>query len=264
VATSSALHLGARRGLRGADLPRRYRARVLAAFPGRVDRIVLFGSRARGEEHDESDWDFAVFLDHEPTEADKARLSEVTRTFRMEVQSLVFAGGHWLATDELACNIRENGLIIYGPDHVPEVKRPVQEHARDALAKAERFAELALETPDERFEGVIHGSYYAMFHAARAALLAAEGTASTNHGRVVKAFARMVKRGKPGTAAADCAAILEQASKLRAQADYGKEDLTEAGRRLREQVAPFLTFCRSMLQQAIEDEAYGYNTRRRS
>ncbi len=28
-------------------LPARYRARVLTAFPGQVERIVLFGSRAR-------------------------------------------------------------------------------------------------------------------------------------------------------------------------------------------------------------------------
>ena len=33
-------------------------------------------------------------------------------------------------------------------------------------------------------------AYYAMFHAARAALLAVDGSASTNHGRVVETFER--------------------------------------------------------------------------
>ena len=142
----------------------------------------------------------------------------------------------------------EQGLIIYGPDQVPEIERPVLEHARDALAKAERFGELAVETPDERVEGVIHGAYYAMFHVARAALLAIEGTASTSHERVVEAFARIVKRDKLGATARACATTLEQAYELRAQAD-GSEDLTSAGRRLRRRLAPFLALCRSMVDE---------------
>jgi predicted nucleotidyltransferase len=147
-----------------ADLPARYRARVLAAFPGRVERIVLFGSRARGEAHDESDWDFAVFLDREPTPRDEERLSEVTRAFGLQVQSLMFAGERWLA----------------------------------------------------------------------------------------EAFVRMVKRGKFGATARGLATTLNEAYELRAQADYGSEDLTRAGRQLRERVAPFLVFCRSTVDQATE------------
>jgi uncharacterized protein (UPF0332 family) len=130
------------------------------------------------------------------------------------------------------------------------IERPVLEHARDALAKAERFGELAVQTPDERFEGVIHGAYYAMFHAARAALLALKGTASTNRGRVVDTFAQSVTRRQLDPPAADCAAALSEAYKLRIEADYGSKDLTEAGRRLREQVAPFLALARSLVDQA--------------
>lgn len=252
VATSSALHLGARRGLRAADLPRRYRARVLAAFPGRVERIVLFGSRARGEAHEESDWDFAVYLDHEPTELDEGRLREVTSTFGVQLQVLTFAGERWLATDELACNIRDHGLIVYGPDEVPMIERPVLEHARAALAKAERFADQAEQASPEAYETIVHNSYYAMFHAARAALLAEEGSASTNHGRVVDAFVRLVKRAGIGSVAESCARTLKQAQKLRAQADYSNKDLTRAGCRLRERVTPFLAFCRSKVDQAFE------------
>jgi len=72
MTTSSTLDIYKPRRHRGvADLAARYRERALAAFPGRVERIVLFGSRARGEAHDESDWDFAVFLDHKPTQGDR-------------------------------------------------------------------------------------------------------------------------------------------------------------------------------------------------
>jgi uncharacterized protein (UPF0332 family) len=74
------------------------------------------------------------------------------------------------------------------------IERPVLQHARTAMDKAARFAELSHETPDDRFEGVVHGAYYAMFHAARAALLALEDSAGTNHGRVVANFKRVMKR----------------------------------------------------------------------
>jgi uncharacterized protein (UPF0332 family) len=253
MATSPALEPRKPRPPRGAGLPARLRERVLEAFPGRVERIVLFGSQAGGEAHPASDWDFAVFLDHEPTEEDKRQISEigrgVWRAFDAEVQTLVFGGPRWLARDELACNIRDHGLIIHGPSHIPMIERPVLEHARDALSKAERFAELAAETPDRRFEGVVHGSYYAMFHAARAALLVLEGTASTSHGRVVETFAQTAQRRRLGQVATDCAMALAKAYALRAKADYGNEDLTEAGRELRAQVAPFLALARDLVER---------------
>jgi uncharacterized protein len=193
IAIRSALHLR-KAPLSAVDqLAARYRARLLAALPGQVERIVLFGSRARGEPHEDSDWDFAVFLDHEPTPDDRQRVGEVEQRITDAcgdlIQSHVFAGQRWLATDELACNIRDEGLIIHGPDHVPMIERPVLEHARTALAKAERYADQAAQALPQAHETVVHNSYCTMFHAARAALLAVEGSASTNHGRVVETFA---------------------------------------------------------------------------
>jgi len=37
----------------------------------RVLRILLFGSRARGDARPDSDWDFFVIIDREPTRAEK-------------------------------------------------------------------------------------------------------------------------------------------------------------------------------------------------
>jgi predicted nucleotidyltransferase len=151
----------------------RLRERVLAAFDDRVERIVLFGSRARGDEHAESDWDFAVFFDHDPTDREERSLSDLTSAlqheFDTEIQSMARSGDAWLETDELSCNIRDHGRVVHGPAEIPMIERPVLQHARVALGKAERFAELSAGTPDDRFEGVIHGAYYAMFHAARGA-----------------------------------------------------------------------------------------------
>ena len=241
---------------RTADLPARYRARVLAAFPGRVEHIVLFGSRARGEAHDESDWDFAVFLDHEPTADDRKRFSEIDweigGAYRDLAQSHEFAGQKWLATDELECNIRDEGLIIYGRAQVPTIERPVLDHARAALGKVRRYADQAAQARPQAYETVIRSSYYATFHAARAALLAVEGSASTNHGRVVEAFSRMAERRRDKRIGGH-AATLKAARELWIQADYGDDDLTEAGRQLREQVAPFLDCCRKIVDQRADN-----------
>ncbi|HEX3884499.1 MAG TPA: nucleotidyltransferase domain-containing protein [Stellaceae bacterium] len=43
----------------------RFAAEVRAAYGDRVERIVLFGSRARGDHEPDSDYDVAVFI-HEP------------------------------------------------------------------------------------------------------------------------------------------------------------------------------------------------------
>ena len=40
----------------------RFRAAVLGIYGDRIDRVVLFGSRARGDARPDSDYDIAVFL----------------------------------------------------------------------------------------------------------------------------------------------------------------------------------------------------------
>jgi predicted nucleotidyltransferase len=41
---------------------RRFAEAVRALYGDRVERIVLYGSRARGDARDDSDWDVAVFV----------------------------------------------------------------------------------------------------------------------------------------------------------------------------------------------------------
>jgi predicted nucleotidyltransferase/uncharacterized protein (UPF0332 family) len=227
--------------------------RVLEAFDGAIERIVLFGSRARGDEHAQSDWDLAVFFDHAPTEHEARALSDLTRATQVEldtrIQSMARSAAAWLATDELSCNIRDHGRIVWGPPEIPMIERPVLRHAQVALDKAERFAAQAAQAVPQAYETIVHNSYYAMFHAARAALLAVQGSASTNHGRLVETFARMVRRRRL-KGGAERAAALESAAELRMKADYGNEDLTEAGRQLREQAGGFLDVCRGLVDKA--------------
>ena len=128
------------------------------------------------------------------------------------------------------------------------VERPVIEHARSALAKAERYADQAAQATPQAYESVVHNSYYAMFHAARTVLLAVEGSASTNHGRVLEAFKRFAKRQR-SKAMREQATTLEAGYELRIEADYSSKDLTEMGRQLREQVRPFLDSCRDRVDR---------------
>lgn len=44
----------------------RYKAALDALYGDQIDRVVLFGSRARGDAHAESDYDVAVFLKSMP------------------------------------------------------------------------------------------------------------------------------------------------------------------------------------------------------
>ena len=54
-----------RRPMRPVVLPpflKEIRPTLEQAFPGRVERIRLFGSRAKGNYRDDSDWDIAAFI----------------------------------------------------------------------------------------------------------------------------------------------------------------------------------------------------------
>jgi predicted nucleotidyltransferase len=42
---------------------RRFRAALDSTYGDRIERVVLFGSRARGDAHIDSDYDIAVFLE---------------------------------------------------------------------------------------------------------------------------------------------------------------------------------------------------------
>jgi uncharacterized protein (UPF0332 family) len=114
--------------------------------------------------------------------------------------------------------------------------------AREALALARRKAQSALELDSERHPGVVvHEAYYAMFHAARAWLIAVDGTTPYRHLQVRQRFALLAdERGEP--AMLDLAQALRLASDLREAEDYGAlEELTAAEAvRLRERACAFV------------------------
>lgn len=69
------------------EIRRRLRAALVAAYGDRLDRVVLYGSRARGEARPDSDYDVAVFL-REMSD----RAAELTRVADIGVDILYETG----------------------------------------------------------------------------------------------------------------------------------------------------------------------------
>jgi predicted nucleotidyltransferase len=63
------------------------RAAAEARFGPRLERVILFGSRARGDHTELSDWDIALVLNDEPTKADW------TAAYRLDGELFDLTGG---------------------------------------------------------------------------------------------------------------------------------------------------------------------------
>jgi uncharacterized protein len=83
----------------------------------RIERVVLFGSRARGDANADSDYDVALFLRDLPD-----RWEEVTRIVEIEhairddtgadIHTLPFPAGSWRERTPLMHEIRKDGLDL--------------------------------------------------------------------------------------------------------------------------------------------------------
>lgn len=95
----------------------RFRAALNAVFGDRIERVVLYGSRARGDAHTDSDYDIAVFLrdfvDRWP-EVDRlvfieTELFDETGAF---VHAMPFRAGAWQDRSPLMGAIRRDGINL--------------------------------------------------------------------------------------------------------------------------------------------------------
>jgi len=65
-------------------LVREFKRRAEVALPGRIARVMLYGSRVRGDARPDSDWDVAVFVNGPPTPHDRRALSDIGYDLTME------------------------------------------------------------------------------------------------------------------------------------------------------------------------------------
>ena len=96
------------------DLLRRFEARVREALPGRVDRVVAFGSRARGDHEEDSDLDAAVFVQGELQRQDRDAVYhagyQLLREQGVMIQPLLFPARAWDEDSFLLRNIRGDAV----------------------------------------------------------------------------------------------------------------------------------------------------------
>jgi uncharacterized protein len=96
---------------------RQFRNRLVDAYGGRLERIVLFGSRVRGDAKSDSDYDVAIFLhDLIDRDAEVDRLAEIQSDFIDETDAFVhvmpFPAGAWAEHTPLMHEIRSEGLDL--------------------------------------------------------------------------------------------------------------------------------------------------------
>jgi uncharacterized protein len=78
----------------------RFRASLVDTFGARLERVTLFGSRARGDARPDSDYDVAVFLhDLKDFGEEAQRLAEIETDILYDtgavINALPFAAGTW-------------------------------------------------------------------------------------------------------------------------------------------------------------------------
>ena len=95
----------------------RFRAAIIEIYGERVERVVLFGSRARGDAAPDSDYDVAVFLREAGTFTDEsARLAAVSTDILFDtgavISAMPFPAGAYRERTGFMHELRKDGLDL--------------------------------------------------------------------------------------------------------------------------------------------------------
>jgi predicted nucleotidyltransferase len=95
----------------------RFRRALDAMYGNRIDRVVLFGSRARGDAGPESDYDVAVFLHDMPDRwVELDRLADLSTDICDEtgefVHAMAYRAGFYDAGTPLMLEVRTDGIDL--------------------------------------------------------------------------------------------------------------------------------------------------------
>ena len=95
----------------------RFRAALDAAYGDRLERVVLFGSRARGDYRVDSDYDVAVFIkDYQSFGLESKRLAEIEVDILYDTGGLIgampLAEGAYRDRTSFMAEIRRDGIDL--------------------------------------------------------------------------------------------------------------------------------------------------------
>lgn len=95
----------------------KFRAALTRLYGDRIERVVLYGSRARGDAKPGSDYDIALFLkDLEDPWGEIDRLVAIELALRDEtdadIHTMPFPAGRWRDRTPLMHEIRKDGLDL--------------------------------------------------------------------------------------------------------------------------------------------------------
>ena len=96
---------------------KRYRRALDNAYGKRIERVVLYGSRARGDWGSDSDYDIAVFLrDMDDRWPEMKRLADISTEILIDtdefVHAMPFRAGAWNERTPLMREIRIEGIDL--------------------------------------------------------------------------------------------------------------------------------------------------------
>jgi predicted nucleotidyltransferase len=95
----------------------RFRQALTGAYGSKLERVVLFGSRARGDARPDSDYDVAVFI-HEPESFgdESGRLAELETDILLDtgavINTLPFRAGAYNDRTGLMMELRREGIDL--------------------------------------------------------------------------------------------------------------------------------------------------------
>ena len=197
----------------------RFRAAVAEAYGERLDRVVLYGSRARGDARPDSDYDVAVFLHDMPDrKREFDRLADIGTNILYDgggvVHAMPFVADRPLTGSPLLHEIAREGVDLMG-----DGERPLKPETSAFLSKARAF----LTKSDTMFGASLfdeagRAAYLAAFHAGQALLWQRLGRAIKTHGGLHGEFGRLVK-DEPKLDV-DLKKFLSRAFTLKTTADY--------------------------------------------
>ena len=95
----------------------KFRSALDQLYGDRIERVVLFGSRARGDSTPDSDYDIALFLkDLSDRWQEVRRLVDIEHAIRDEtdadIHTMPFPAGSWRERTPIMHEIRKDGLDL--------------------------------------------------------------------------------------------------------------------------------------------------------